>query len=400
MTNPHGDRGHATLGGSSALRWTNCPGSVFYIKELPPQATTEAATEGTEAHELAEKVLKNFLDHKVDGVDLMIPAHDDADMLDAAIAYKDAIWTKVLEEMITGKAYGVEDQVTLDKDLEMFGYIDFWAVYIDDHGKRTGVIADFKYGFNKVSVEKNAQLAFYSCALREEMRSHGKDLDRVRAIIFQPRAYGCDPYKETQFTAKQLDEWKKKFYKAANSIFVEKKPTYKVGEWCRFCPAQAVCAKYNKELTAKTALKFADRSIDVLPTPDRLSDEQLVNILRNAEAIESFVSSCKKYAMARHIEGKPLTGMKVVETKGRRKWLDNEEEVIKSLKALGLTEITKEKLKGIGDIEKQAKLLPNKDNVLRGMASLIQVSSGAKTLVPDEDSRPEASIGVAKFSIT
>ncbi len=64
-TPDHKARSHSILGGSSALRWVNCPGSVFYTKDLPPEAPSEAALEGTKAHELAEMALSDYLDHLI-----------------------------------------------------------------------------------------------------------------------------------------------------------------------------------------------------------------------------------------------------------------------------------------------------------------------------------------------
>jgi hypothetical protein len=160
--------------------------SVVLSRDLPKEPASEAALEGTAAHEVAEIFLTRFLHYKLTGEDL--PWHETTPELEAAAKdYIDVVWKSVLHEAITGKAYGLEDQFTLEAKLGMYGFIDFWAVYIDDRGKRVGVVVDFKYGFVEVEAEKNAQLAFYACAMREELTRAGKNLDYVRGVIFQPK---------------------------------------------------------------------------------------------------------------------------------------------------------------------------------------------------------------------
>lgn len=188
----HADRAHSELGGSGALQWVNCQGSIFLARALPPQEPNESMLLGTEAHELAEMALEDFLNSKIENTDPDIRLHlsDASDEMKEHIdAYVQFVWKELLEESITGKAYGIETPFVLNEELEMFGTVDFWAVYIDDRGKRVGVICDFKYGYHKVEVEKNPQLAFYACALRKFCQDNNKDLDYVVTAIFQPRAY-------------------------------------------------------------------------------------------------------------------------------------------------------------------------------------------------------------------
>ena len=51
---------HALLGASSAHRWLACPPSAR-LEASKPDSTSEAAAEGTLAHELVELKLKRFL---------------------------------------------------------------------------------------------------------------------------------------------------------------------------------------------------------------------------------------------------------------------------------------------------------------------------------------------------
>jgi hypothetical protein len=52
--------GHAVLSPSSAERWMTCPGSVVLTEGLEDKGS-DAAEEGTAAHELAERILSGKL---------------------------------------------------------------------------------------------------------------------------------------------------------------------------------------------------------------------------------------------------------------------------------------------------------------------------------------------------
>ena len=56
----HDERDHALLSASSAHRWLKCTKSAR-LEEQFPDTTSEAAKEGTLAHELAELKVRNYL---------------------------------------------------------------------------------------------------------------------------------------------------------------------------------------------------------------------------------------------------------------------------------------------------------------------------------------------------
>lgn len=55
----HSERKHALLSASGASRWLACPPSAK-LEEQFPDAESEAAAEGTLAHELAEAKVRNY----------------------------------------------------------------------------------------------------------------------------------------------------------------------------------------------------------------------------------------------------------------------------------------------------------------------------------------------------
>lgn len=394
----HADRAHAPLGGSSAHRWANCTASVVLSRDMPKEPASAAALEGTAAHEVAEQMLALFLEYRLTGDQAKANTVINADpaLLEAGKDYVDTVWKSVLHEAITGKAYDIETKFTLEAKLGMFGFVDFWCVYIDDRGKRVGVVVDFKYGFHEVEAEKNAQLAFYACAMREELTRAGKNLDYVRAVIFQPKVEPS--YKEVKFTAKQLDTWRKKFFKAAEEIFVKEKPKFKVGDWCGFCPAKGVCPKYVKEAQSKTALMLVEPEADLqnLPAPEALNDEALAKIILHGDMVEEFISACRKYALARARNGKALPGTKLVAGSSRRKWKENVSDIAEALMDYGIAP-WEEKLIGLGEAEKALAAGPSgmsKKEAKEIVSSFCDSTVPPILLVSEEDPRPKLSIGV------
>lgn len=374
---------HAELGGSTADRWTNCPGSIFLLRTVPRSKPGQSALWGTSVHDLSQRLLTAFIQNKITGQLVVGPTIldlEDPDAVELAEGYVRAIWSKALEETITGKAFGTEDSFILDTPLDMFGTIDFWAIYIDDKGLRTAVIVDLKTGYHKVEASKNAQLAFYACALRQWIQNNGKDLDRIRCAIYQPRA-GGEIYSEVSYNATQLDRWKNKFFTAAKQIFITKKPKFKTGPWCKFCDAQAICPKYGKELAEKSELALINPAEIKLPLPQTMSDASLSKLLTLEDDIVDFLKKCRQHVIDRHSRGDKLPGWKLVSSVRRRKWKENEPEIAAELTKLGVADPFNKKLKAITVIEK---LIGKK-----ALESLTELTLPSPTLVADTDERQE-----------
>lgn len=387
-------RPHALLGGSTANRWVPCPGSVFYIRDMPPEKASAAALEGTEAHEAAEMALTDFLAHKETGTDPNVRRHiwgKNSEIAEHVEGYIEAVWTKVLNQSITGKFYELETALVLDANLDMSGYADFVSIEIDDRAKRVGVIGDFKYGFHHVSSEGNSQLAFYACALQETFKRGGKALDYVRAFIYQPRARGKEAYQEAKFTANQLESWRTKFFKAAESIFLTKKPKFRIGEHCRFCRAQGICTTYKKEMDRAIGLELVDIEKEELPDPPHIKEETLIQIVLHEEKFLNFVHACKKYAYEQMLSGRKLPGLKLVEGTTRRAWRKAAvDEVGTGLIKLGVPDPYDLKLRGITEIERELAKIHGKAEAKKLLEDYCPKGQASIQLAPETDPRPEA----------
>lgn len=387
------DRPHAILGGSGMYRALNCTGSIFLTKDLPPAPDSEASVEGRIFHDGMEKELREFLSFQETGKHTPIVHSEEfnAEMSDYAAQGIDLLWEKVFEYSVTGKKWGFEEQFWLHKKLQMGGYVDFFMVYIDDHGNRVLVVADWKYGYKHVTAKGNPQLAFYLCAFLEEARKMGKDIDYARAIIFQPRAYGKNAYEEAKFTVKQLDTWREKFFKTAERIFVEKKQIFKVGDWCEWCRANdGHCEAYARHQEKNLSLEMIDVEKIKLPKPRALTMAQRVRIALAATDIAAFVKAVKADVMRSFIDGHDTPGVKVVEGKSHRKWIEKESKVEKHLTKL-LRPLDSSpynaKFKGITQVEKELKSLYDKDEIGELLSPIVTVSEPPTLLVLESDER-------------
>lgn len=401
--NNHSDREHRTLGGSSADRWMNCTGSIFLSKDIPPQPANDRAIKGTKTHELAEKALASMLQKKltgegIPGVAEEVLNYPDEDVAAWAIRYCELIWERVLGEFITGKAFGIEEKFVLSESLDMGGPADFWCVYKDDRAKRVLCIVDLKTGQHEVKMDA-AQFPFYACCAREELLQNGKDIDYCRCVVVQPPLGDeIDPltnlpndYKEIVYTAKQLTAWKKKFLKAGEEIYVKQKPKFKTGDWCRWCPAQAKCKLYEKELAVGSSLTLVSAEDIELPAVESLEDEQLVKIITHRQKIVAYLKACAKYAITRQLSGQPLPGLKAVAGVAKRAWLSDNEIVAANLVGLGLDEesLYQKKLKGIGKIESMLKELGHKAAKVKLLLEPVTEKKATSiSLVPLDDPKP------------
>jgi hypothetical protein len=385
----HTDRDHRECGGSGAHRWTRCTGSVFLARKAGPQPASKAAIRGTETHELAEMCVEDFLNHKLLGTDpeerySAAKNFYDEEQIAAVEVYRDYIWNDVLENSITNKAWGLEDLMVHAKCDKIGGIADFWAAHVNDKAERVLHIVDFKNGTDPVDI-KHEQFICYGVCMRSMLREDGKDIDRLVVHCVQPNSVNGKPTAKKSYTPKQMDVHEEKFLKAVHKIYVDNKATFKLGHWCKWCPGQSLCEKYGKKTEMDTGLSLLAPDIE-LPSVASLTAEQAVAIALNEANLKSLIKACKGYVIGQHMEGKPLAGCKVVQSKPRRALPKNTDPLEARLKKEGLkeTEIFNRKLKGIGELEK---LLGDKKKLLE---KFVEFGKPTASVVPEDDPRPAA----------
>ena len=129
--------------------------------------------------------------------------------------------------------------------------------------------------------------------------------------------------------------------------------------------------------------------------PALLSDDEIAEIIGVAEELSKWASDIYTYATALAInEGKEWDGFKLVEGRTRRKFTD-EELVAETAKAAGYTDIYKQSLITITEMEK----LMGKKKFGEILGSLVEKPKGKLTLVSETDKRQAVDPITAEFQV-
>jgi len=242
MSNP--DMAHSdVVGGSSAARVMNCPGSVHLLQKTLARPSSSYAEEGTALHLAMEHILRNdlvaeeVLGMEFHGHEMTREYVDEA--LDPAVRY--------FEKVVGDFPFEIEVRAPLKAIDGAFGTADI--VFYDEAGL-LGIL-DWKFGAGqKVSIKDNMQMKFYLQAQLD------RGVDRVEgakleAHIVQPRMnnYGFDTYRPDELAAFAQD------LKAA----LAKPEVFKKGAWCHFCDAKRRCPEMwgRKARSIERAMKIA-----------------------------------------------------------------------------------------------------------------------------------------------
>lgn len=363
---------HAKLSASSAFRWINCPGSVVLADQLPAPGSSAYADEGTLAHALAELKLRKFLgdagNYDKELAQIQASEYYSGEMEEATDFYAETVQEHLAAAGEDAELM-IEQQFSLDNWVpEGFGTSD--AVII---GGSTIEVIDLKYGKRvKVEAKNNPQLRLYGLGA-SALFGDLYDFETVRTTIIQPR---LDHVSTEEQPLKELLLWAEEDVAPRATMALEGTDYLATGDWCRFCPAKAVCrkrAEYNLELAR-----------DEFKAPPLLTDEEIGEVLRRAEEIQKWTSDIQDYALEQALAGKHFDGWKLVEGRSNRKYADDLK-VAEALVAAGYDEamLYERKLYGITAMEK----IVGKKKLTTTLGDLIVKPAGKPVLVPESDKR-------------
>lgn len=364
----HKDRAHALLSASGAKRWLACTPSAR-LEDTFPDTDTEFSKEGTRAHEIAEACLRAYLAFTPD------PVYTDADDLRIR-AEVDPYIKFVIEEYMEAKRLHGHASLLLEQRLDYseyaqdgFGTGDAILLYAD-----TIEVIDLKFGKGvAVDAEDNPQLRLYGLGA---LGSFGPiyDFDTVKMTIHQPR---LDHVTSESLPVQELLDWAENDVKPKAELAYAGKGEYVPGTHCRFCKAAAVCRARAEENLALMKLDFKN--------PDILSDEEIAEVLSQAEKLAPWVSSVQEYALDQALKGVDFPGFKVVEGRSNRAY-KNADEVATRVISSGIDEalIYERKLITLTAMEK----VVGKKKFTELLGDLIVKPAGKPALVHETDPRP------------
>ena len=352
------------VGGSTAKRVINCPGSVALVAQMPLKPSSVYADTGTLLH----NVIADVLDGKATLQDFLGAVHADVTLDQDLIDNKLLPALAALNEIDPDKIMEYETEVVVgfgDLLPGVFGSSDIVGRIND-----TAYIVDWKFGDGVVvDVEENPQLMFYAAAAMRTPAAQWafEDATKVELVIVQP------PYvKRWETTPRRIQLFEKELMQA---VKVAQRPDAPLaqGEWCRWCAGKAICPIMTG--AADRAMVAALKSVDVADVSDHL---------KMADLLEGWIKEVRALAMQTLEAGLPVPGYKLVPKRGMRQWVD-ENKALEAMRAMGvnameLTEMTILSPAKAEKVLKKHKLALPDDHV-------VSVSSG-NTLASEDDPRP------------
>lgn len=398
-------RKHVRLSPSGAHRWRNCPGSVRLEAEVGrPDTSSVHSREGTAAHDLAERCLNENLNPMEQiGQTIVVDgqAGDPEAEYEIEVTEEMAISVRLFVDYVRERAVELNGEVfvevrvnleDLDPPAPMGGTAD---AVIWSPSRRLLEVVDLKYGRGVVvEIEGNDQTRYYALGAVVELR---KKPETVRTTIVQPRAQHADgPVRTASMSFQDLVEFKHRLFSDAEATQDPAAPLI-TGTWCRWCDALPVCPAQQVR-----ALEVAQTEFDVLaevegddesplPTPKKLSVEQLVKILEASDVLETWLRSVRDYAQNRLERGLEVPGYKLVEGRSNRRWREDEEEAVDTFlrgKGLRVDERAPRKLISPYQAEKKLKAAGYDPGGSRRFHSLIHKPQGKPKMVREDHPKP------------
>jgi hypothetical protein len=350
------------VGGSTAKRVINCPGSVALVDKMPPQPSSSYADEGTLLHD----TIADILDKGGTPADHLGRKHNDAVLTQDLIDDKLAVALAALDDVDPDgeMEYAVESRVGFGDLLpDVFGSTDMLGRIGD-----RAVVLDWKFGDGvPVEVEENAQLLFYAAAaIRTPETAWVFDgAEEVELIIVQPpsvKRWVTTPARVAAFEQELV---------AAVKVALEPDAPLKTGDHCRWCTAKPVCP-----LMTGAVDRMVKAKMEALPA------EQIAHYLAQAPMIEAFIKDLQQLAHGMLEEGQAVPGWKLVNKRATRQWTD-EDKAHDWLEANGVYPLQEPKVISPAVAEKALKKAKKELP-----ADLVVAVSTGSTLAPESDPWP------------
>lgn len=413
--------GHSIFAPSGSATWLNCAGSL--IPNLMAEETAEYdAAYGTVGHAITEEWLTTGKKpkHRIGTTEFVERNRDwwgffvdiDVHMLDYCQVCIDSV------EMEPGIHF-YERRVDFSRITpikKQTGTADCIILqptkieHVDEHHTRELarlIVSDWKFGIGvQVFAKDNTQALLYALGAFYEFE-FDYYIAEIEIRIEQPRLNHSDVWIITRAQLLEFEQWAKP---RAYAAWVLDAPRTAGKKQCRWCKVQVDCAAYAKMLVDLTAGAFEDldRAVDRSEIVDfkegvdagvmrepvdlySLSVEQMVALYQYRKIVDPWFKAVGEYLGKLAGEGKPVPGMKLVEGRSNRHFI-NDDMAVEALEALGLKreQLIKQEVVSPAAAEDLLRSVGHRrkdiPNLLEG---LIRKPPGKPTLVPLEDPRPE-----------
>lgn len=371
------ERAHAVLSASGAHRWLTCPASALLEQEFE-DSTSEAAREGTLAHELAELKVRNYFytvdfgKRKLNSAIKKLKEHElwQDEMLGYTDTYLDYIKTAAF-------LFASAPYTAIEKEVYFSSYVPggFGTADCILLGGDTLQIIDFKYGKGvPVSAEHNPQMLLYALGAYESYQVLYQ-IQNIKMSIVQPRL--SDGISEWECSIEELQAFGT-FVKERAALALSGDAEFHPDEKaCRFCRAKAQC-RARAEEHIRLAF-FTDKK------PPLISNEEVGQFLLEGQDVAKWLEDLKAYALKECLAGKEVPGWKAVEGRGSRDWTDMDI-AFQRLQENGINEtiLWERKPLTLAQVEK----IVGKPDFESWVGNLVLKNPGKPTLAKEADQRP------------
>ena len=303
----HENRAHALLSASGSHRWMACPPSAR-LEECCQNKESDAAKEGTVAHELCELKVK-------------VQLGEDVSMSEYEALKENPLFTKEMDACTniyadycidTAKEENGLPLIEVELDLssyipEGFGTVDCVIV-----SEKTLHVIDFKYGRGvEVSPVENSQLMIYALGAYD-LYSPIYDFENVKLTIVQPRR-SAEP-KTWECDVQHLLDFAGKLKPIADLAFKGGGEFAPSEHTCLFCKVKYTCRARADKNIATMFLQEKD--------PYTLSNDEIGEILAKVSDFPKWIKDLEDYALEQLLSGNEIKGYKAVEGRSSRVWSD------------------------------------------------------------------------------
>lgn len=370
------------LNPSSADRWTTCTASPRFILEnwdkVPQDRDTVYSMEGTTAHAVAAAELTGQA-----FMEATLPSPVDAEMRWHAWNYAEY----VNSFRKPGSTLLVESKIPLWYMPERNMMLDAGVRNPDSLH-----IFDFKYGEGVVvSPVENLQTSIYAYGFGAMGGPLPTDFP-VFIHIYQPRGRAAEDGAQHVWETTWLE-----ICKITSQIEVAAEYILRVGipealrfapseKACQWCPVKGFCEARRQSMTeGLEVIDEANTKHDCLPTPNVLTEHQLVKLLKHKADIVKWLNDVEEWAEEHLKAGGKIPGFKLVQSRGGNRFWSNPKEAEKALletTVLKRSDIIEEKLLGPAGVEK----LLGKTK-FKGFAQYVGRPEGAPVIAPESNKR-------------
>ena len=367
---------HAVYAPSASDRWIACLRAVPLEAKAPPEVSSQAARDGTDAHELASLMLGDGVGLLGDGVGLAAKydklINRSPEHVEAAEQYADHI--RAVHAKIGGDLY-VEQKVTIYED-KCWGTAD--AIIVTP---QLLFVSDFKSGSGYIVPVETWQLRAYAIGVVKFCQSKGIAVPtKIHLEIFQPRARDIEPVRFVEYDIMDLMQFELTIRDAIDrSLAGDGK--FEVGAHCRWCRAKADCPAMAAAAVDLAHLRMHDGNPEAALDPQAMGPEQLDQALKLATVLEPWIKAVWARASSYLEMGGSLDSAKLVTKKRTRKWKD-EDAVPGVLKTFGINPYGEPKLLTPAQADK---LVDNPE-----LADHYTFESPGLTITTSDDKRPAA----------